>query len=329
MHASGSHAGRTADNRDPGAQGPRTADKAGTPEPTAQGRSLEPTCERTSRDAHKLDVACYRRAMRSPLLLTCAVSACAPSAGDFSAITYNVAGLPEGLSRSNPEANHPRIGVRINAFDLALVQEDFAYHDLLSTGAKHPYRSTPKEHEAFVGDGLNRFSVFPLGDLERHIWDACNGQFDSASDCLSEKGFSVGSVAIDDDVSIDVFNFHMDAGGSEDDDAARGVQIAQLLAEVATREGRAMILAGDTNLHTRDPLDVPRLAELEAAGLRCACEALACGEEHIDRFFFLDGTDVTLRPTRWYVPSNFLDDAGEPLSDHEPVAVDFAWELVD
>lgn len=254
------------------------------------------------------------------------LTACGPSAVEVSALAYNVAGLPEGLSKSNPEKNHPKIGVRINDYDLVLVQEDFAYHDLLSTGAKHPYRSTPKEHQALVGDGLNRFSRYELGPLERVQWAACNGRFDASSDCLSEKGFSVGRVRFADDLAVHVFNLHMDAGGSEEDDAARGVQIGQLLEAIAAREGEAIIVAGDTNLHARDPLDVPRLAQLEAAGLVDACEAVGCGDDRIDRFFFASGDEVGVRPLDWRLPDEFTDADGGPLSDHEPVAVRFAIE---
>jgi hypothetical protein len=41
-------------------------------------------------------------------------------------VTYNVAGLPEGVSRSSPVANLPLIGEGLNRYDLALIQEDFA-----------------------------------------------------------------------------------------------------------------------------------------------------------------------------------------------------------
>lgn len=256
------------------------------------------------------------------------VAACGPSDGAFSALTYNVAGLPEGLSKSNPERNHITISPKLNDFDLVLVQEDFAYHERLIVSVEHEHRSTPKEpEERIVADGLNRFSRFALGPLERQRWDACNGTLDASSDCLSEKGFSVSSVELADGVVIEVFNFHMDAGGREADDDARKVQIAQMLAEVEARSGRAMILGGDTNLRSTDELDVPRLAEITGAGFDCACEVLACGDERIDRFFFRSSDDVVLEPTSWRVPEGFVDADGEPLSDHLPVAADFTWRV--
>src|SRR5688572_5820705 len=49
----------------------------------------------------------------------------APSAGTIRFLTYNVAGLPEGVSKSHPAANTPLMSPLLNDFDLVVVQEDF------------------------------------------------------------------------------------------------------------------------------------------------------------------------------------------------------------
>src|SRR5689334_5173922 len=54
-----------------------------------------------------------------------------PSQGRFNVVTYNVAGLPEGLSRVHPQQNLPLIGAALNRYDLVFVQEDYAYPELL------------------------------------------------------------------------------------------------------------------------------------------------------------------------------------------------------
>ena len=56
-------------------------------------------------------------------------------------VTYNVAGLPWLVAGSRRGRNMPHIGRLLNAFDLALVQEDFGWHDELSRAARHPFRS--------------------------------------------------------------------------------------------------------------------------------------------------------------------------------------------
>ena len=45
--------------------------------------------------------------------------------GSFSLLSYNVAGLPEGLSQSNPEANAPTISKLLGDYDVVVTQEDF------------------------------------------------------------------------------------------------------------------------------------------------------------------------------------------------------------
>ncbi|MCA9550673.1 MAG: hypothetical protein KC933_11605 [Myxococcales bacterium] len=259
------------------------------------------------------------------------LSACGgePSEGSLLALTYNVAGLPEGISKSHPEANTTRIGLRINTYDLALVQEDFSYHHLLDPVARHPYRSTPlMEFETFVNDGLNRFSNFPLGELYRERWPSCFGTLDNSSDCLSSKGWSYAQVWLTDTVAVDVYNHHAEAGGGPEDDAARLEGYQRLAAAIEERSaGRAVIVGGDTNLELDDPDEAPTLqAFLQDAGLTDACTSLACPEDHIDRFMFRSGGGLTLEATDWAVAEEFVDDAGQPLSDHEAVRVRFRWQ---
>jgi hypothetical protein len=48
----------------------------------------------------------------------------APS-GEFAVLAYNVAGLPQGISSSNPKRNLPLISPLLNAYDIVFTQEDF------------------------------------------------------------------------------------------------------------------------------------------------------------------------------------------------------------
>ena len=70
------------------------------------------------------------------LALPLAAFACAPGepepelqSGSFTMLTYNVAGLPDGLNDDqNPEVNIPQMAPHLNPYDLVVVQEDFSYH---------------------------------------------------------------------------------------------------------------------------------------------------------------------------------------------------------
>ena len=112
--------------------------------------------------------------------------------GKFELLTYNVAGLPEGISRSRPLANLPRIGELLNRYDIALVQEDFAYPLELRRGIRLPHASAPFVRTGLdFGDGLSQFSRFPLTALRREAWSSCNGVVDAFFDCLTPKGFAM------------------------------------------------------------------------------------------------------------------------------------------
>jgi len=252
-----------------------------------------------------------------------------PVEGEFSLLTYNVAGLPEFISKSNPEEFIPQISPLLNGYDLVLVQEDFAYHPELSGAAEHPYQTPPlfdEPDQVPMGDGLNRFSVFPLGPLHRLQWPGCNGDFDCASDCLATKGFSFARVELHPGVTVDVYNLHGEAGGCPADVPIRLVGYRRLVEYIRTYSaGRPVLVGGDFNLRWTDPEDVEPLQMLVDAGLTEACEALDCGDEHIDKVFFRSGEGLQLEPLTWAVPPQFVDPSGEDLSDHEPVAVRFAW----
>ncbi len=251
--------------------------------------------------------------------------------GEFLALTYNVAGLPDIFSGSHPSVNIPQISPLLNFYDLVLVQEDFWYHNELTSQASHPYQSEPmwdKPDLFHMGDGLNRFSVFPTETTTRITWSKCSGFLDCSNDCLTTKGFSVSEIELQAGMAVDVYNLHMDAGGCDGDIDARRVQTEQLVEEIKTRSrGKAVIVAGDTNLQLDRPDDMVSLDFLLLeTGLQDACRFLECGNEIIDRIMFRGSYSVSLTPLTWDLPRDFLDPEGHDLSDHIPVSVSFRWE---
>ncbi len=258
--------------------------------------------------------------------------------GEFLMLTYNVAGLPQGISSSNPEVNIPQISPLLNAYDLVLAQEDFYYHAELSADVTHPYQTAPYMDPPDIvdlGDGLNRFSQFPMDGHERAAWYDCNGGIsDCASDCLATKGWSFARTTIDANevengvpVEIDIYNLHMEAGGCDKDVEIRLQSAHDLVAEINQRsEGRAVIVAGDFNLRETDPEDVePLMVFLGGAKLYDSCTELDCGDLRIDKVMYRSGENVELEPLLWEVPPEFVDLDGADLSDHKPVAVSFAY----
>jgi endonuclease/exonuclease/phosphatase family metal-dependent hydrolase len=236
-------------------------------------------------------------------------------------LTYNVAGLPEGISKSDPAKNSPLISPKLNPYDLVVVQEDFSYHSELVSAATHPNQSTPMKGGVDLGDGLNTLSRFSFSAFTRTKWNKCNGYVDSSNDCLTPKGFTRFVVSLGDGREVDFYDVHFDAGRGDGDYEARSKQVDQLVAAIAAHSSsRAVIVAGDTNMKASDEPVFLKL--LKDAGLSCACRTLSCPEtSRIDRVLFRSSATVVLAPQK-YVVESWVDSQGEPLSDHDPVSVE-------
>jgi endonuclease/exonuclease/phosphatase family metal-dependent hydrolase len=269
------------------------------------------------------------------VLLLTALFACreVPSEGELSVLTYNVQGLPDPLTDYTlPLVERmDRIAPRL-VDDLIGLQEDFdaEAHERLVAAASHPERpwfeARVDENRAY-GAGLGLLAPSNAGYAEQH-YTACNGVLDGSSDCLASKGFQVLTVELADGLLLDVMNTHHEAGGGPDDVTARAAQVDEILASIDGRSaGRAVLFMGDTNLRPSDPDDGPLLERYAAAGLRDACVELDCAEpDHIDRFLFRDGDDLALQVLDWEnLEPEFVDEDGDPLSDHPPLRVRLAW----
>jgi hypothetical protein len=272
-----------------------------------------------------------------------------PRAGEFDALAYNVAGLPEGLSGSHPATNTALISPRLNGYDLVLVQESWqtpdpnplaplrVYHEILVADAVHPFKSVsaplplgtdPRRPGALVSDGLNFLSRFPFEGPVRVAWEGCDP---SAADCLALKGFAVARTTLFSGASVDIYTLHMEAGSTAGDDALRDAGVTQLAAFInAYSAGRAVIVGGDFNLHTDTEPDRTQFERLLAeTGLADVCATLACPEPgRIDKFLFRSNAALTLAPRSWRFETDvFMRDDREPLSDHDALAVRFAWAI--
>ncbi|HUQ59916.1 jacalin-like lectin [Lentzea sp.] len=274
---------------------------------------------------------------------TATAVAAPPSTGTFSVLSYNVAGLPEGLSSGNPRVNTPVIGQRIRPYDVVHVQEDFNYHASLYANDTHPFR-TPTSGGVPFGDGLNTLASYPYSDFVRDKWDRCNG-----TDCLTPKGFSFSRVRLAEGVLVDFYNVHSNAGSTEPDLAARRANTAELSRFIAANSaGNAVVVAGDTNTRytragdtIRDLVSAGGLTDAwvreERGGVPPAIgsPALVCDDaavtdacEVVDKILFRGNRYISLELTR-YANENaaFRTADDKMLSDHYPIVADFRWTL--
>jgi len=251
------------------------------------------------------------------------------ASGRFRLLIYNVAGLPKGISKSNPSVFTPQISPLLNSYDIVLAQEDFSYHRELASRALHPFQSMPMTpSQTIMNDGLNRFSRSLFFDFSRTRWNDCNGWLNAANDCLAAKGFSMGRHELSPGIFVDIYNVHADAGRSSGDAAARRSEFEQLtLAIQAQSAGNAVIVAGDTNLKTsRTPEDAVTLdGFLKANRLVSSAQSLGQPTDRIDKVLFRSHPQLQLKASSWRTASEFIDPQGRDLSDHLAVHVDFEW----
>jgi hypothetical protein len=281
------------------------------------------------------------------------------TSGEFLALTYNVAGLPEALTGSpNPLVRMPLISPLLNDYDLVLVQEDWltpdpnplaptrVYHELLDDSVTHPYQSIPMpvplgsdptRSTALVSDGLNEFSriFFNPARVEHVRWTECYGDAQTgAGDCLATKGFTLTVHSFARGITVDVYNLHGEAGRTTED--LRLMQQGfetELSAYVnAHSAGHAIILGGDTNLHTdRSPDGAIWQAFKTATGLVDVCDTIACGadSDQIDKFAYRSSTELAIEPLSHVFDRAKFSYSGGALSDHDALAVRFRWSRRD
>ncbi len=283
--------------------------------------------------------------------------------GEFSMLSYNVAGLPQEFSKANPGLHLPLISPRLNAYDVVLTQEnfdwwqpiagalDFAnYFGRLRKDVTHPYRSgqhpgpfavgvDPSQRPLLVGDGLGTLSRYPFTEPVRVPWTDCFGGIvgPGAADCLAMKGFSMSTMTLADGRTVDVYNLHAEAGSDPQDQALQVQDYLQLAAYINARSaGRAVVVAGDTNLHVTgarpeaygDADNQIWQGFLAATGLTDTCIEVGCDDPaSIDKAAYRDGGGVDLTVlSHTYPQADFLGPQGEDLSDHLPLALRFAWD---
>ncbi len=301
--------------------------------------------------------------------------------GEVELLSYNVAGLPQEVSGVEPAEHIPLISPLLEDYEVVLTQEDFdwwgpeiddleldfrEYHERLRADVTHEFRTerhpgpeavgidvATERPTMLIGDGLGLLSRLPFGDVDRVPWERCFGGMDTsdggAADCLAMKGFLVTELELAPGVPVVLVNLHAEAGSTAVDRRASAAGFRQLAAYLVEHaEGKAIILGGDTNLHTDRELDAelttttaagdePVLSDgaiwdelLEATALTEVCDVLACDDPHrIDRFLFRSSDELELEPIEQaFEAERFVDAEGDPLSDHEALMVRFAWRRV-
>ena len=265
--------------------------------------------------------------------------------GNFSVITYNIAGLPQIISSATTDrsASTLEIGRKLNQYDIVHVQEDFNYHRYLYRSSAHNYRTVTKG-KVLLGDGLNTLSKFPIHEVKRVKWTDCTG-----ADCLTPKGFTYSRLEVADGVFIDFYNVHANAYNHLAAAAARRKNITQLSDFIQKNSnGNAVVVMGDLNGHYSYGHDNIGLLtsqhDLEDSWILLKNNgevsksvftlpasnilALKDSSETIDKILYRSSTTIRLTATTYRLETDlFTNSGGLSLSDHHPVSARITWTI--
>ncbi len=280
-------------------------------------------------------------------LFAARASASDAEAVEFSVLSYNTHGLPAWIARDDPVSRFPQIGRLANDYDVALIQEDFAHHERLLDGVRHPLVARGNGPRAAClgwlwllcgrsGSGLTILAHVGAEDrlrLERQAYDHCAGWLGGANDCLASKGLLYARLALADGIAIDFYDTHLDAGDRTADRRARAAQLETLASAIEARsDAAAAIVAGDFNLAADEPADaallrafVERLALLDS-GARF--EDPERWRRQIDYVFYRSGGGVRLVAVAAGEAGEFVE-GDRPLSDHPAIFARFRAQRGD
>ncbi|MCC7442426.1 MAG: sphingomyelin phosphodiesterase [Bdellovibrionales bacterium] len=159
-------------------------------------------------------------------------------------ISYNVWGLPSPLlqkpSRLRDIAREiPEVGADVIGFQEIFSRKTYQLAEM----PPYPYVAWGRKKtgaQVLQGDGLLIVSRWPILEQDRISYTACSG-----TDCMSRKGAVYARIHVDGFGEIDVFNTHLNAGGSE---KTRIAQMRQFAAFIASKRGdRPVFVTGDFN----------------------------------------------------------------------------------
>jgi exonuclease III len=284
----------------------------------------------------------------------------AAHSGTFNVMTYNIDGFPKAMGGNSSEDTKSISAILESlALDIVVFQEDFTKHDeLISnfTTATYPYRTAHWKGTATTfGDGLATVSKFPFNywDYNKAQWDQCGGTLQelvlgtsSHPDCMTEKGFSMVTLDIDEGLQIDLYNLHQDAGGDSNSLAAKQNNMAQLAEYINTHSaGKVIIVAGDFNMKLGSLTSAKERTHLSIwidflnnTGLSVMCMEVyknwndcdADGFDKPDHILFKGNNEydlyaLTINHAAEFGEINKIDNENG-LSDHYPIKGAFYWE---
>ena len=249
-------------------------------------------------------------------------------------LVYNTHGLPEIFINDNPKKRFPIIGEKTQDYDISLLQEDYSHHEELSSGlAKESIAIRGGMGSRLLcpfctGSGLT--SVFNLPEnwtveVENKTYQTCSGWLKGANDCFAYKGFQIIKITLPSNKEFFIINTHMDAGRKNSDRSSRKKQLEHIVSTISQRTAtKALIVAGDLNLHSKNPEDVKLLKKFKKElKLTDAFTGHKISEKWniLDYILYRPGNEVEFKIISVGEDKSFITEDGH-LSDHPALFIE-------
>ena len=253
-------------------------------------------------------------------------------------LVYNTHGLPEIFINDNPKKRFPIIGEKTQDYDISLLQEDYSHHEELSSGlAKESIAIRGGMGSRLLcpfctGSGLT--SVFNLPEnwtveVENETYQTCSGWLRGANDCFAYKGFQIIKITLPSNKEFFIVNTHMDAGRRDSDRSARKKQLEHIVSTISQKTStEALIVAGDLNLHSKNPDDVKLLKKFKKElKLTDAFIGNKISEKWtiLDYILYRQSNEVEFKIISVGEDKSFINEEG-PLSDHPALFIEVSIE---
>ena len=187
------------------------------------------------------------------------------SSEEIKILAYNTHGLPAVFAGDDPEERFPLIGEKTKSYQLSLLQEDFAHHELLLKNLNEGSvalrgNTNNKSFCPFCsGSGLTTISNLEKEwqiEIQSEAFNTCSGWLGGLNDCFATKGFQLARIETPLGKHFYVVNTHLDAGRNSSDRQARATQLQQIATKMKQEASEeALIIVGDLNLSWNDPED--------------------------------------------------------------------------
>ena len=239
----------------------------------------------------------------------------------FRVLTYNVCGLPDLFTYDRNLANMDKrfkyIGEKLKAYDIVGLQEAFVSKRTIIEDKLSNYfltHGTDTGMSGQFGSGVYTFSKWPILRSYYERWRISEGP-----DSLSHKGFVLATTHVNEELAIDVYNLHAQAGGKKEIGVDNMHQLVEAMKLMSFGTGKPILLIGDFNCRFWDDRCT---TFVEESGV----ETVFPEQEGVDHIFYHENGSGWKISVESY-QAVFTEKLGSKLpSDHQGFEVIFKFE---